>query len=71
MDEDGEIFFEYGTTSGDLTLGSTSVMPAVAGEPVEVVIGGLDPNMKYYYRLNFQPTGGSVWTSGDVLDCGK
>ena len=35
--------------------------PAVltAGTPLEIPITGLSPNTRYYYRLFFQPAGGS------------
>ena len=57
-DLSGDAYFEYGTTSG--VYGSnTSVIPATAGEPFEVVIDSLSANTKYYYRMQFRETGQS------------
>jgi hypothetical protein len=58
--QNGDIFLEYGTTSGNYTAGQTAVTALTAEEPVETVISGLNPNSLYYYRLNFGP-GSTAW----------
>jgi hypothetical protein len=51
----------YGTAAGPANLTNlTDAVSATANVPVKVVIGGLSPNMKYYYQLGYS-TGGS-WT---------
>ncbi len=54
----GDAYFEYGTTSG-VYDSSTSVIPATAGEPFEVVIDSLSANTLYYYRMQSRETGQS------------
>jgi hypothetical protein len=62
-DDNGEISFEYSTTSG--TYGNeTSATPCTADEPVKVVIDGLTSNTQYYYRLRFRAASGDPWTAG-------
>lgn len=51
-----EGFFEYGTTSGVYT-DKTAITTFPAHEPVEVLIAGLQPNTRYYYRLRFRQAG--------------
>jgi phosphodiesterase/alkaline phosphatase D-like protein len=65
LDLDGDIYFEYGTTSGSYTSGQTGILEAAVGEPVEVVIDGLDPNTQYFYRLCYRETGSDPWVSGE------
>jgi len=57
-DLSGDAYFEYGTTSG-VYDSNTSVIPATAGEPFEVVIDSLSANTLYYYRMQFRETGQS------------
>jgi hypothetical protein len=47
-----EIFYEFGTESGAYT-GRTTLQAALAGVPLETLIDGLQPNTRYYYRLNY------------------
>jgi hypothetical protein len=62
-DQSGEISFEYGTASG--VYGSqTGATACTANEPVEVVIGGLTSNTRYYYRVRFRAASGDPWTAG-------
>jgi hypothetical protein len=62
-DQSGEISFEYGTASG-VYGNQTDATPCTANVPVEVVIGGLAPNTRYYYRLRFRAASGDPWTAG-------
>jgi predicted phosphodiesterase len=59
-----DVYFEYGTESGVYT-GQTSTISSVADEPIEVVIDGLEPNTKYYYRMVYSDNGGSTWVNRD------
>jgi len=62
-DQTGEISFEYGTESG--VYGSqTDAIACTLDVPVEVVIDGLAPNTRYYYRLRFRPAGQTEWAAG-------
>ena len=63
MNYEGDISFEYGTASGSYGAPTTAI-PCQGGEPVEVVINGLDSDTQYYYRLRFRATGESSWASG-------
>ena len=57
-----QYYYEYGILPGTYT-GQTSPVNAVAGQPHEVVITGLNPNTCYYYRMVYDGDG-SV-TDGD------
>ena len=46
-------YFEYGTQSGVYTS-QTPVTNFLAGQPLEVFIGSLQANTRYYYRIRFQ-----------------
>ncbi len=56
-----QLFYEYGTASGDYDW-QTSTASATGGQPNEVIISGLQPNTKYYYRMQYSTDGGSSWT---------
>jgi len=60
---DGQIYFEYGTTSGIYTV-QTSIAALVSGVPTEVVMQGLTSNTRYYYRM-VSSGDGAVWETGD------
>jgi hypothetical protein len=47
-----EIYYEYGVASGAYSA-QTAPQSAVAGSPLETLIGGLQPNTLYYYRLHY------------------
>jgi hypothetical protein len=57
-------YFEYGTQSGNYT-GQTSTVSSLANEPLEVIIGGLQSNTRYYYRMVYSQDGGTTWTTRD------
>jgi hypothetical protein len=59
-DTDIELYYEYGTTMGGPYTGVTSPNEtATANQPHETVITGLDPDTKYYYRMQYRTPGGS------------
>ena len=51
-----EYYYEYGTSSGSYTH-QTTPMTATGGQPHEVVITGLSPNTRYYYRMIYHGDG--------------
>ncbi len=51
-----EYYYEYGTSPGTYTH-ETSPLTAAGGEPHEVVISGLSPNTRYYYRMIYDGDG--------------
>ena len=51
-----EYYYEYGTSSGSYTE-QTSPVTATGGQPHEVVITGLSPNTRYYYRMVYDGDG--------------
>jgi PhoD-like phosphatase len=60
----GYISFEYGTSPG--SYGSpTGSVACTAGAPVDAVIDGLSPDMKYYYRLRYSSAGADPWAVGN------
>ncbi|MFZ1039794.1 MAG: metallophosphoesterase family protein [Anaerolineales bacterium] len=46
------LYYEYGTSSGTYTS-QTQSQNASAGVPLETLISRLQPNTRYYYRLNY------------------
>ena len=46
------LFYEYGTQSGQYTT-KTASQTAAAGAPLETLISGLQPDTRYYYRVNY------------------
>jgi hypothetical protein len=58
-DQSGTVWIGYGPAPGAYDRQSASV-PLTAGTPLEIPLDGLAANTKYYYRLNFQPTGASA-----------
>jgi hypothetical protein len=55
------IFYEYGTASGAYTL-QTEPQTATANTPLETIIGGLQPDTRYYYRINYNSATGTERT---------
>jgi hypothetical protein len=47
-----ELYYEFGTTPGSY-ISRTSPQNAAAGEPLETLIDGLQPNTRYYYRIHY------------------
>lgn len=58
-----QYYYEYGTTQGGPYPYATAPRTATGGQPDEVVITGLSPNTRYYYRMIYDGDG-SV-TDGD------
>ena len=54
-----ELFYEYGTSSGDYT-DQTSNETATGGVPHDTVISSLQPDTLYYYRMQYR-TAGDAW----------
>jgi len=59
-----EAYFEYGTQSGNYPY-QTNTVSVSAGEPMEVVLNGLQPNTLYYYRMVYRQAGASTWITRD------
>jgi hypothetical protein len=57
-------FLEYGPTSGGY-LFNTAPVPIPAGSPVEIEIGELSPDTKYYYRLRYRPSDGAGFSAAN------
>jgi hypothetical protein len=53
-----ELYYEYGTTPGAYTA-KTIPQTAAAGEPLETLIAGLQPNTHYYYRIRYNGAAGA------------
>jgi hypothetical protein len=64
VDAAREIYFQYGTASGNYS-DETGIFTSTANEPLKAVIGDLQPNTQYYYRLGHRAVGGSTWTYRD------
>lgn len=56
------LYYQYSVTSGG-PWSATSETNAPAGTPTSVVISGLSPSTRYYYRLAFSEDGGSTWSN--------
>ena len=59
----GLVYFEYGTATGVYT-GQTSEATLTSGTPTDIVMQGLTPNTRYYYRM-VSSLDGVNWTEGD------
>ncbi|MBK6282516.1 MAG: metallophosphoesterase [Draconibacterium sp.] len=55
-----QLFYEYGTSPGVYT-GQSATTSASGGQPKEIVISGLQPNTKYYYRMKYSTDDGINW----------
>jgi hypothetical protein len=63
-DSDIECYYEYGTSPGVYGT-STPILPALGEEPHEIVISGLIPNTRYYYRMQYRQPGETGWITRD------
>ncbi|MFN2253564.1 MAG: InlB B-repeat-containing protein, partial [Candidatus Promineifilaceae bacterium] len=61
-----EYYYEYGTSTGG-PYTSTALHTATGGQPDEVVLTGLSPNTRYYYRMRYHAPGegSSDWITRD------
>lgn len=55
-DQSGEVWVVLGSTSGTYER-QTAPVRLTAGQPVDLLLEGLNPNTRYYYRLYFKPQG--------------
>jgi len=58
----GQIYFQYGTATGVYTS-QTPTTVLTSGTPMQVVMQGLTPNTRYYYRM-VSSGDGATWTNG-------
>ena len=65
LDQQGELYFEYGTSSGNYSTGQTAIFNATAGVPVETEINGLEINTQYFYRILFRSVSTDPWIASD------
>jgi len=63
-DDNIDVYYEYGTSPGVYGT-STPILLATGGEPHEIVISGLAPNTRYYYRMLYQQPGETGWIIRD------
>jgi hypothetical protein len=56
-----ELYYEYGTAPGIYTA-KTALQNASPGVPLETLIDGLQPNMRYYFRLRYDNMAGQEHT---------
>lgn len=62
FDRNMQVYVEYGTASG--AYGSkTMTQNAAAGTPLNVALTNLQPNTRYYYRLQYAPASSSTFTA--------
>jgi hypothetical protein len=59
-----DVYARYGTGSGVYSDSTVPVLDQPAGEPVEIVIEGLEPDATYYYRVDYREAGDSVYLAG-------
>ncbi len=58
-----EIYFEYGTTTGNFT-NQTAQVTANANAPIESLIDKLAPNTRYFYRARYRQPGSAPFATG-------
>ena len=59
-----EVYFEYGTLRGNYS-NFTQKINSKEGEPVEIVLTGLNAGTRYFYRTNFRKTGELQFKHGE------
>ena len=59
-----ELYYEYGISSGSYSAESNHGS-ATANLPYEVVIYGLSPNTRYYYRMQYRTSPSDPWIARD------
>ena len=57
-----EVNIQFGTSAGNYS-NQTSWQTFNANEPAEVIVSGLNPNTKYYYRMNYRSPGAATFIS--------
>jgi hypothetical protein len=58
-DVDLDVYLEYGTTPGNYT-DKTSPSFFTGGSPIEIVMDNLQPDTRYYYRMNYRRSGAGL-----------
>jgi hypothetical protein len=61
---DIDIYAQYGTRPGSYDTSTEALMAQPGGQPIEISLGGLDPNTTYYYRLAYRPAGTEAFVEG-------
>lgn len=61
-DQNSEFYIEYGTAAG-VYAHQTATYAATANTPVELVIGSLSADTKYYYRIVYRQSGATEWNN--------
>ena len=61
FDQNVDSYVEYGTSTGSYAA-HTNTVSEVANIPDEIDITGLQSDTKYYYRVQYKPTGASSFT---------
>ncbi|MGA1197382.1 MAG: DUF1566 domain-containing protein, partial [Candidatus Latescibacterota bacterium] len=62
---DMEVYLEYGIEINTYTH-QTPIVSGQTGTPVEIVMNGLRPNTRYYYRTRYRQIGETVFKTRDV-----
>ena len=57
-----ELYYEYGLAAGVYTA-QTAGQTAAAGQPLETLLSGLQPDTHYYYRIRYR-SGAGDFTAG-------
>ncbi|MFH2002421.1 MAG: metallophosphoesterase [Planctomycetota bacterium] len=61
---DMDLFIEYGTHPGEYGMSTLLYPNRPANQYVDIVMGGLIPNQRYYYRLNYRKSGSAAYLKG-------
>lgn len=62
FEDDAEVCVQFGATSGSLN-NQTPWQTFAAGEPAEILISGLEPNRRYFYRVCHRLPGAGNFTT--------
>lgn len=60
-----DAYVEYGLQPGNYT-GQSAIVNCVGGTPYELDVNNLAANTRYYYRLQYKPTGSGSFIAGPV-----
>jgi hypothetical protein len=59
-----DVLAEYGTTPGTYTHATEPLTTQQALDPIEIKIGGLEPDTRYHYRLRYRRAGEEEYVCG-------
>lgn len=62
FDQDMQVYVQYGTASGTYSS-TTPVQTAKATTPLNIMLSGLAPNTRYYYRLQYAPLSATTFNA--------